>query len=202
MNIKDTVKRHDRMAFEMKLEFPAPKTLNKAQDYKVEMYLFVPQSLDVNRQNYTRQDFYRALKTNIRLTTPDYLIGKIVNGEKSPYERLSKSIEQLSEGRYNNSLEEFEIQVKRLCSIFGSSLRHLINHISSTKSVEDKVVLVNEFLIQSVTVREKFKSLRAKLNIINNREAFDLFNIADEYQSMLLEKHIFVLIERLKNEIY
>lgn len=186
------------MAFEMKLEFPAPKTLNKAQDYKVEMYLFVPQSLDVNRQNYTRQDFYRALKTNIRLTTPDYLIGKIVNGEKSPYERLSKSIEQLSEGRYNNSLEEFEIQVKRLCSIFGSSLRHLINHISSTKSVEDKVVLVNEFLIQSVTVREKFKSLRAKLNIINNREAFDLFNIADEYQSMLLEKHIFVLIERLK----
>ena len=200
MEIRDTVKRHDRMAFEMKLEFPAPEQSNKPQEYKVEMYLFVPQSLDINRQNYTRQDFYRALKTNIRLTTPDYLTGKIVNGEKSPFARLSKSIEKLSDARDSNSFEEYEMQIKRLCSVFGSSLRHLINHLSSVKSSEDKIVLINEFLVQSVRVRNKFKGLRARLNIINNSKAFKLFQIADEYQSLLLEKHVFILIERLKKK--
>ncbi len=188
------------MAFEMKLEFPASKDKHKPQDFKVEMYLFMPQSLDVNRQNYTRQDFYRALKTNIRLTTPDYLLGKIVNGEKSPFSRLNNSIEQLADVRDSNSFDEYEVQVKRMCSIFGSSMRHLINHINGVKSYDDKKVLVNEFILQSVKVREKFKGLRPKLNIINNNKAFKLFKIADEYQSLLLEKHIFVLLEKLKKK--
>ena len=188
------------MAFEMKLEFPAPDNLGKPQDYKVEMYLFVPQNLDVNRQNYTRQDFYRALKTNIRLTTPDYLLGKIVKGENSPLSRLNNSIERLSEVRDEDAFEAYEIQVKRLCSIFGSSLRHLINQISVVRSQEDKRVLLNEFEVQSVKVRESFKNLRAKLTIVNNREAFKLFSIADEYQSLLLEKHGFILVENLKRK--
>ncbi len=200
MDIRDTVKRHDRLAFEMKLEFPAPVNLDKPQDYKVEMYLFVPQNLDVNRQNYSRQDFYRALKTNIRLTTPDYLLGKIVNGENSPFSRLNYSIERLSEVRDKDAFEVYEIQIKRLCSIFGSSLRHLVNQISVVSSPEDKRILLNEFKVQSDKVRENFKNLRPKLTIINNEEAFKLFSIADEYQSLLLEKHIFILVENLKKE--
>jgi hypothetical protein len=200
MNIKDRVKRHDQLAFELKLEFPAPKDRKKRQDYKVEMYLFVPQSLDINKQNYTKFDFYRSLKTNIRLTTPDYLLRKIVDGNTSPFQTLFKSIEALMDNMEKEQLAKYEIETKRFCSIFGASLRHLVQQINITKHFDDKAVLVDEFITQSARVRSEFKLLRGRVNLLNHEPAFKLFGGADEYQSLLLEKHVFILIEKLKTD--
>ncbi len=198
MKIKDTVKRHDQLAFEMKLEFPAPNDVKKPQDYKVEMYLFVPQSLDVNKQNYTKHNFYRALKTNIRLTTPEYLLRKIINGKTNPYVVLLKSVENLMEVQNQETIANFEVESKRFCSIFGSSLRHLIGQINASPKTEDKRILVDEFIGQSEGIREKYKQLREKITLLGNNEVNKLFEVTDEYQSLLLEKHIYILVESLK----
>jgi len=198
MDIRDNIKRHDQLAFEMKLEFPAPGDRKKAQDYKVEMYLFVPQSLDINKQNYSKYDFYRALKTNIRLTTPEYLLRKILDGASSPYQTLVKSIERLMEKQEKEHLASYEIESKRFCSIFGVSLRRLVQQITSTRQKADKVLLVDEFIEQSKQVRSKFKMLRSSINLLNHKPAFKLYEGADEYQSLLLEKNIYILIEKLK----
>ncbi len=45
---------------------------------------FIPNSLDVNRYTYTKNNFYNDLKTNIRLTTPVYLLREIAEGDNSP----------------------------------------------------------------------------------------------------------------------
>ena len=198
MNIKDTIKRHDQLAFEMKLEFPAPHDIKKPQDYKVEMYLFVPQSLDINKQNYTKHNFYRALKTNIRLTTPNYLLRKMIDGMESPYGVLIKSIDDLLNVQDKETIARFEVEAKRFCSIFGSSLRHLVQQVNDASKPEDKMILADEFIQQSAAVREKFKVLREKVVVPGNREVYKMFEITDEYQSLLLEKHIFILIESLK----
>lgn len=200
MCIKDIVKRHDKLAFEMKLEFPAPTESKELQDYKVEMYLFVPESLDINKQNYTKHDFYRSLKTNIRLTTPDYLLRNIINGDTSPYSNLLHRIDDLIQGGNTDTLASYEIEIKRFCSIFGSSLRNLVFQIGKTRMIDDKRVLVDELLNQSVKIRSKFKLLRERINVMNIPAAFKLYEIADEYQSLLLEKHIYILIEKLRKE--
>ena len=74
--IDEQVKQHDKYTAEIKVSFGARKRL-KLNDFAFNIWLFVPNSLDINRFNYSKQDFYRDLRSNVRLMTPVYLLRKI-----------------------------------------------------------------------------------------------------------------------------
>ena len=67
---------HDRFTIEFKVGFNADReqTVNK---FSMSTWLFIPYSLDINASTYTKDLFYRDLRTNTRLITPIYLLGEI-----------------------------------------------------------------------------------------------------------------------------
>jgi hypothetical protein len=199
--IRSYIKKHDQMSFEAKLEFPAKGKSGKENDDNFDIYLFLPSGLDINKHNFTNRDFYNSLKTNIRLTTPLYLLRNIVGGEKSPFNRLTNSIETFLSSPSPETEAEYKLQVKRFCSVFGVALRHEVNHIISTKNAEDRDQLIKKFAKNVKKVRENYKSLRNNINVpLPDSRVFAVYQSADEYQSLLVEKHIFTLISRLNLE--
>jgi len=199
--IRETIKKHDQLSFEVKLEFPVPDTAGKKDAYFVNMYLFLPYALDINKHSFTKDDFYNSLKTYIRLTTPHYLLRNISRGKKSPFAKLKKAIDDYISAPDNEKKDDFEIQVKRFCSIFGTALRNAGNQIIRANEIETREKLIDDYVNNTVKTRNNFKELRKKLTGSSGKSnALDIYRFADEYQSLLEERNLLVLLNVLEKK--
>ena len=66
-------KKHDNFSVEFKVGFNCVDDGKKDQ-FAVNAWMFVPGSLDVSPENYGKKQFYRDIKSNVRLITPSYLL--------------------------------------------------------------------------------------------------------------------------------
>ena len=81
--IDELVKIHDKFSVEIKLRFQARKKL-PVSDFTVNTWIFIPSGLDINRHTYSKENFYRDIRSNIRLITPVFLLRDIASSESSP----------------------------------------------------------------------------------------------------------------------
>ncbi len=189
------------MSFEAKLEFPATGNSRKQNDTNFDIYVFLPSGLDINKQNYTNRDFYNSLKTNIRLTTPFYPLDEIIIGDESPYKRLIDSIESSASSPSPEIYAEYETQIKRFCSIFGVALRYEVNRILRTRNAEERDKRIKKFTKNINRIRKQYKGLKKGIGEIPAKDLpVSVFQFADEYQSLLVEKHILTLVSRLDSK--
>ena len=72
--IQERIKIHDRHQFEIKHVYPLSSQNGRALRYTVELYLFIPQSLDINPASRRKEEFYRDLQSRIRWPTPVCLL--------------------------------------------------------------------------------------------------------------------------------
>ena len=86
------VKIHDKYSVEFKIGLKVKYP--NLEKFAVNTWIFVPNSLDIDSQTYTKQQFYTDVKTNIRLITPRYLLASIAEQGALPYENLKKTIEE------------------------------------------------------------------------------------------------------------
>ena len=93
--IEELVKIHDKFSVEIKLGFNARRK-QKISDFAVNTWIFIPNSLDINRMTYQKSDFYRDLKSNIRLITPSYLLRDIADNDKEPFVLMEKSFQDMA----------------------------------------------------------------------------------------------------------
>jgi hypothetical protein len=128
----------------------------------------------------------------------------MLNSENSPLQKLKKAIDDYINQPDEDKTDDVEIQAKRFCSIFGTAMRHAGNQILKTKNTENREKLVDEFTEQVIQVRESFKELGNRFNPTGDQEhTRDIIHFADEYQSMLVERNLFVLLgglEKKKNK--
>ncbi len=199
--IQEQIKIHDQQTIELKFEFSVSKETNKKNRYFVNIYLFLPYTIDINKYNFTRDHFYNSIKTYIRLTTPFFLLQNIVKGNTCPYAILLKSANNFIDLPNKDNEEKLGLQLKRFCSIFGTSLRHSSNHIIDTEIWADRKNLITDFIDHVQEIREAFKNLRHMINVpLKSNEIINVYELADEYQSLLVEKHVFRLIEEFNKE--
>lgn len=199
--IRETIKKHDQLSFEIKLEFPVSKETRKKDAYFVNIYLFLPYALDVNKHSYTKEDFYNSLKTYIRLTTPSYPLRNITKGKNSPLSKLKKSIADYVSEPGDDKRDDFELQVKRFCSILGTALRNAGNQIIRTRNREDREALIDDYVAHVSKIRKGFRELRKIVNVpLKSNDFYDIFRFADEYQSLLVERNLFVLLGALEKK--
>ncbi len=201
MVIKEIVKKHDLLSLETKLEFPVKKESKKADNFDFDMFLFLPYGLDINKHNFTQEDFYNSLKTHIRLSTPFYKLHKLIDGESSPYAKLQQSISEYVSLSNDKTLLEYEKQLKLFCSIFKAALRFETNKILRSRSEERRLQLVYDYKKNIKKSRGYFKNLFLQLNSLSHGEkAQSVFHYADEYQSLLVEKHTASLIKSVSKK--
>ncbi len=196
--IEESVKIHDKFSFEIKLGFNARKK-QKVSDFVLNTWLFIPNSLDINPLTYEKKDFYRDLRSNIRLITPVYLLRDIAGSKNSPFSNLEKSFENLASNPSRSNKANYEYHIKMFLSILKSALRNDIGHIIRNDIVDDKLFLLNGYIDNIEKITSKYRSLRRIINtptISKDRLNFYLFG--DEFMSNVIEQHTFKLLSSLE----
>lgn len=198
--IDENVKIHDKFSVEIKLGY-GTKRSRKINDYSINTWFFVPYSLDINRYTYKKDDFYSDLKTNIRLTTPVYLLREIAEGKESPFNFLEKALTNLSVKPIKTHRDEYEYQLKMFHSILKSSLRNEIQHINENKIKEDRHFLIESYIKHSKIILNRYRKLRRIINAPTvNSEFMNYYLLSDEFMSNLIEQNTYSLLFNLEKK--
>lgn len=174
--IDATVKIHDKYQLEIKLNhlFEIDK---KITSYKIEKFIFIPNSLGIDSSTYKKSDFYSDIQSYIRFKTPVYLINQIVSGENSPYTKLKVVCEKLVDNPNEQTISDFEYQVKMFSCIVKSSIRDYVDFITGKTNPEEITALIkklhefHKFHYQNLsTIKRNYKCPDFK-----GKYLFDLF---------------------------
>ncbi len=195
--IEDLVKIHDKFSVEIKLGFLARKK-QEISDFAVNTWIFIPNSLDINRITYLKTDFYRDLKSNIRLITPVYLLRDIAVKDREPFALMEKSFQELASEPTRTRIAEYEYHIRMFVSILKSALRQEINHILSNGRDNDLQFMVDSYISNVSLIAENYRNLRRTVNVPTiSRELMNYFLFGDEFLSNLIEQHSFKLLDGL-----
>ena len=199
--IEENVKLHDKFSVELKLGFIARKKALK-NNFTINAWIFIPESLDINRFTYSKENFYNDLKSNIRLITPIFLLRDIAERKCPVFANLESSFQLLASQPTRTNKAEYEYQLKMFLSILKSSLREEINHISNIKE-DDIDYLLHHHLDNLVSVMGQYRALYFIINVPTvSTELVEYFNYGDEFMSNLAEYNSFLLLKNLKEDVY
>lgn len=195
--IEEQVKIHDKFSVEIKLGFQARR--EKINEFSVRTWLFLPNSLDITTHNYSKSDFYRDLKSNIRLITPVYALQELSEADSEPGRFLSDAIDNLlKSGR--DAKTSFEYHIRMYVSIVRSALRDEMEFIIKTYQQKGEVnSLIDNYIRSTQQAALIYRKLGGK--ILQNRvdkALAEYFFFGDEYLSNVIEQHTFKLIKGLQ----
>ncbi len=195
--IEENVKLHDKFSVELKLGFIARKKTLK-NNFTLNLWMFIPESLDINRYTYSKESFYNDLKSNIRLITPVFLLRDIAEKNSPVFVNLVSAFENLASQPTRTNRANYEYQIKMFLSILKSSLREEINHISNIKE-EDIDYLLLHHIDYLQRILSQYRELYFIINVPTvSSELIEYFNYGDEFLCNLAEYNSFLLLKNLK----
>lgn len=196
--IEEQVKIHDKFSVEIKLGFLARD--EKVNEFSVTTWLFLPNSLDINKWNYSKSDFYRDLKSNIRLITPVYTLAEIADESGDPYKFLSMAIRNLADSPNKITSSAYEYHIRMYVSIIKSALREEIDFIIGNQD-RDHNGLTDAYILNVKKVTSSYRSLEHIIDKPAFRDRqLNYYLFGDEFMSNLIEQHTFKLVEGLKRK--
>ena len=180
-------KKHDNFSVEFKFGFNC-KEDKTSDDFSVNAWIFVPNSLDINSENYGKKQFYRDIKSNVRLITPVYLLRDISQDSSLPLVSLKNALERIAGNPSRHDLDAYEYHLKMFAAIFKSALRDQASHLASVRSLESAEYLVDDFVHSSRIVLQKFRDMYRIIDVPTVTEKTrSLFHLCDEFMSYLVE---------------
>ena len=133
--IEVKTKIHDNFSVEFKQSFVSGcNTGEKKKDFVVNTWIFVPSSLDINSATYGKQQFWRDIKSNLRLITPEVELRDVTG---TPLSYLKESIGRMENGISKTETDDFEYYMKMFCSISKSSMREGHAKVKKADSYEN-----------------------------------------------------------------
>jgi len=186
---------HDKFTLEFKVGFNTEKAIKpmKYSDFVMNTWIFVPNSLDINAAKYSKDDFYRDIKSDVRLITPDY-----------PLHDLANDAQLLPNASLSENLDDYFItpddtadllhSVKMYCAIAKSAFRD--DHIA-IGSLTDTAALrqaCDTYLEDVGKVLARFRALYQKLDAQQPDDRIrQVFSYGDEFLSNIYEVYIYRL---------
>lgn len=195
--IEEHIKVHDKFSLEFKIGFNANKT-HKTNDFAMNIWMFIPNSLDINRFTYSKTNFYRDLKSNIRQITPVYKLSEMADGSASPLNLLRNSLYSFAQQPSPANQEDYEYHVKMFQSILKSSMREEVKQITSA-ALSETLYFTEEYIRLTLDISAKYRELIKIIDIPEiDKSLREYLLFGDEFMSNVLEFQTFRLIDRLK----
>lgn len=148
---------HDRAQLELKSEF-IPSEKEEDQLFAQELYVFTPNSLDINPLTYSKTDFYQDRVNFIRYKTPVFSIEELLNVQNlsSPLCRTEKLIAE-------TPIEKDKLvdELKLLANVFSSALREQVRAL-----YHDWKDLGKKVFSYSVSIEKQSKELFSRLKAL------------------------------------
>ena len=190
-------KKHDNFSIEFKCGFNCTED-GRRDEFSVNAWVFVPNSLDINPENYGKKQFYRDVKSNIRLITPVYLLRDIADPASLPLTTLKKTMEAVVAKGDPASLESYEYHLKMFSAIFKSTVRNHALHIRDTKVLSSSVYLIEDYISGAASVIEKFRDLYRIIDVPTvSDKVRGYFRMCDEFIGHSLDVQTIRIIKRI-----
>ena len=190
-------KKHDNFSIEFKCGFNC-KEDGVRDDFSVNAWIFVPNSLDINPENYGKKQFYRDIKSNVRLMTPVYLLKEIADESSLPLISLRKALEAVAAGAEPSDVDAYQYHLKMFSAIFKSSLRNHAMHIRATRLLSASLYLVEDYAGNAALVLERFRALYRLIDIPTVSDKIrGYFRLCDEFMSHSLDVQTIRIIKKM-----
>ena len=194
--ISINAKKHDNFSVEFKFGFNCTDD-GIRDDFSVNAWIFVPNSLDINSENYGKKQFYRDVKSNVRLITPVYLLRDIAQDQSQPLTLLRNALERVVQDPVHEQ-EVYEYHLKMFAAIFKSALRDQGQHMQAAGSLDKAVYLVEDYVENAGLVLKKFRDLYRIIDVPTVQEKTrSLFALCDEFMSHVVELRTIRLIRNV-----
>jgi hypothetical protein len=189
---------HDNYSVEFKIGFVVRQAI-RDNYFKVNTWMFVPNSLDINPGTYGKDLFYRDVKSNVRLITPVYLLKDIVDNSAEPYLKLKDAIELMISSPIRKNVSDFVHQIKMFMAIVKSAIRNETNYILSTNLETDLGFLCNSYLQDMKNVIRRYRDLWPLINVpVLNEEVKSHFSFGDEYLSQIVNIYSLRVMKKIR----
>ena len=191
---------HDKFTLEFKVGFntETAERKTKFRDYVMNTWIFVPNSLDINAAKYSKEDFYRDLKSGVRLITPSYSLHELANDEQLlPSQALISNFNDMSSAPKDT--QDLTHAIKMYCAIAKSAFRDGCFAITQKEDVENRMESCHQYLTDGRKILERYRHLIGQLN---KKKATDrirqVFAYGDEFLSNVLEKYAYRLRDNIR----
>lgn len=185
----------DNLQFELKTEFSIHPNL-KENIYKQEIFLFVPNPLQINPNTYSKKQFYRDETNLIRYKTPQMSLGELVDPHflPSPLNHLQELLKDPNLQEMQSVLSD---ELKLFAVIFRIALQGRVYQIThgldkdAASSISHLCKDVENVLIRFRELQESAKAHADKHQLICEFKYIDEFlsdNINDFLAILLKEK--------------
>ena len=192
-------KKHDNFSIEFKCGFNC-KDGRARDDFSVNAWIFVPNSLDINPENYGKKQFYRDIKSNVRLITPVYLLREVADDASLPLTTLKKAIEVVVSCPDSANMDLYEYHLKMFSAIFKSSIRNHARHIVNTSALASSVYLIEDYISNATAVIRKFRELYRLLDVTTvSDKVRGYFKMCDEFISNSIDVQTIRIIKRIES---
>lgn len=188
---------HDQNTLEFKVGYVA-KRKDTMSCFDMNTWIFIPDSLDINAKTYLKTNFYRDVRSYVRLITPTYLLRDLTQPDNLPYQLLKQACQATTSQYTNTNLKENETQIKMFSSIVKSSIRNAYLHILQNAIDADRSYLCSDFIGQIKCIISLYRSLRKIVNVpCPDNRLLEYFNFGDEFISNVTEQHTTRLLDYL-----
>lgn len=190
-------KKHDNFSVEFKFGFNCKEDGVRDQ-FSVNTWIFVPNSLDINPENYGKKQFYRDVKSNVRLITPVYLLREIAQDDSLPMVSLRNVLQRMVNNPKPADSDAYEYHLKMFAAIFKSSLRDHASHLRSARSLDSADYLVEDYVGGVSLVLGKFRSMYQIIDVPTvSDKVRSYFRLCDEFMSHMVELRTIRLIRMI-----
>lgn len=194
----------DNLQFELKTEFLINPYL-KQNVYKQEVFLFIPSSLQINSQTYSKQQFYLDQTNLIRYKTPLISLPDLVNPEyiQSPLNRLQHILNQSNPGIFQTVASD---ELKLFGAIFRATIRERVYKLIKgvkQKEKEDNSQIGHAitFLCEEISqVCLKFRQLQEIAHMhADQHQLIRHFKYMDEFMSITIDEFLILLLKEIRS---
>lgn len=190
-----STKIHDKFTLEFKVGFNTEESVKpeKYSDFVMNTWIFVPNSLDINASKYSKDNFYRDLKSDVRLITPDYLLHDLANNEQLlPNQSLNNDFNDIFIAPEDTA--DLVHSLKMYCAISKSAFRDAFREAKACETSQQCIEACRIYLDDVTKVMNRFRALHDKLknSKIQGKIQQD-FDYADEFMSNILEEYTYRL---------
>lgn len=185
---------HDKNTIEFKVGYIADKKLPES-DFIMNTWIFIPESMDINRRTFSKNMFYQNVRSHIRLITPIFTFRQLAEPDSMPLRMLLKSYDNLTKDNSPKTLKQFEGEVKMTASIYKSTLRDTYRSIKNMSDVTENCIQ----MVKDINVwLRRYRSLYDTFRNCADENITEYYLLADEFISNVTEQHLFMLCDYLK----
>lgn len=190
-------KKHDNYSVEFKFGFEDGGKAEK-KDFAVNTWIFIPNSIGINPENYGKNQFYRDIKSNIRLITPSFSISELADENALPLSSLRRAFENLVSAADSSAEDHYEYHLKMFSAIFKSAIRDFERHMRTSRAMDDADDLLESYLSDIRKAMDNFRSLYRIIDVPKVPEKLrGHFFLCDEFISHIVEMRTIRIIRRI-----